>query len=436
MKYRNLFTVNLSLFEALCEREVLYGAFREVRRNKGAHGSDGQTIQDFECNLDEELAQLKKEIESWSYRPKPVRRVEIPKPDGKGFRKLGVPCIRDRVVQTAIKQILEPILEPTFSNSSYGFRPGRNQGQAVAAALEIVKTGKEHVVDIDLASFFDTVSQDRLIARLSKEIDDRRILRIIGLTLRSGAISEGRAVPTNEGTTQGSPLSPLLSNFVLDELDKELEKRGLSFCRWADDCNIFVRTPKAAERVMRSISIFIESRLKLKVNREKSRCAPSKQVKFLGMTIANKTIAISKKSIDRAMEKVKHLTPRGTHLPIEKSIEQINQWYIGWANYFKMTQYPAQLYKIEAHIRRRLRARFVGQQKRRKHLADKLKSMGVNHRTVYRDVYSNDGRWALSHCSAVQKAWTNDWFSLQGLETLSDQKLKHWFKITRWIKLT
>ena len=366
MKYRNLFTVNLSLFEALCEREVLYGAFREVRRNKGAHGSDGQTIQDFECNLDEELAQLKKEIESWSYRPKPVRRVEIPKPDGKGSRKLGVPCIRDRVVQTAIKQILEPILEPTFSNSSYGFRPGRNQGQAVAAALEIVKTGKEHVVDIDLASFFDTVSQDRLIARLSKEIDDRRILRIIGLTLRSGAISEGRAVPTNEGTTQGSPLSPLLSNFVLDELDKELEKRGLSFCRWADDCNIFVRTPKAAERVMRSISIFIESRLKLKVNREKSRCAPSKQVKFLGMTIANKTIAISKKSIDRAMEKVKHLTPRGTHLPIEKSIEQINQWYIGWANYFKMTQYPAQLYKIEAHIRRRLRARFVGQQKEKK----------------------------------------------------------------------
>ena len=436
MKQRNIFTVNQSLFETLCDLESLRGAFLEVKRNKGAHGVDGQTIENFGGNLNEELAQLKKELESWSYKPMPVRRVEIPKPDGQGTRKLGVPAIRDRVVHTLLKQILDPILEPMFSANSYGFIHGRSQKQAIEAALAIVKTGKEHTVDIDLASFFDKVPQDRLISRLSKVIEDKRILRIIGLTLRSGVMIDGMVEPTEEGTTQGSPLSPILSNFVLDELDKELEKRGLAFCRWADDCNIFVRTPKAAERVMTSISKFIENRLKLRVNRDKSKCAPSAEVKFLGMTIANKTIAISKKALDRAMEKVKELTPRGTYLPIEKSIEQINSWYVGWVNYFKMTQYPAQLHKIEAHIRRRLRSRLVGQQKRRRHLAKKLISMGAKRATVYKHVYSNKGRWALAHSPAVENAWTNEWFAAKGLKTISDQKLEHWFGIKQWIKLT
>ena len=436
MKQRNIFTVNQSLFETLCDIESLRGAFLEVKRNKGTHGVDGQTIENFGANLNEELAQLKKELESWSYRPMPVRRVEIPKPDGNGTRKLGVPAIRDRVVQTLLKQILEPILEPMFSANSYGFIQGRSQKQAIDAALAIVQTGKEYTVDIDLASFFDTVPQDRLISRLSNVIDDKRILRIIGLTLRSGVMTDGIVEPTEEGTTQGSPLSPILSNFVLDELDKELEKRGLAFCRWADDCNIFVRTPKAAERVMASISKFIENRLKLKINRDKSKCAPSAKVKFLGMTIANKTIAISKKALDRAMEKVKELTPRGTHLPIEKAIERINSWYVGWANYFKMTQYPAQLRKIEAHIRRRLRSRLVSQQKRRRYLANKLIDMGAKRSTVYKHVYSNKGRWALAHSPAVEMAWTNEWFEARGLKTLSDQKLEHWFGIKQWIKLT
>jgi group II intron reverse transcriptase/maturase len=436
MKQRNLFTMNLSLFETLCDQESLREAFLEVKRNKGAHGVDGKSIKDFEANLDEELAQLKKELESWSYKPMPVRRVEIPKPDGLGTRKLGVPAVRDRTVQTLIKQILEPILEPMFSENSYGFRPGRSQKHAIDAALEIVKTGKEHTVDIDLASFFDKVPHDRLIARLSKVIEDKRILRIIGLTLRSGVMVDGVVEPTEEGTTQGSPLSPILSNFVLDELDKELERRGLAFCRWADDCNIFVKTPKAAERIMASISKFIETRLKLKINRDKSKCAPTSKVKFLGMTIVNKTVAISKKALDRAMDKVKELTPRGTHLPIEKSIGRINSWYIGWANYFKMTQYPAQLEKIEAHIRRRLRSRFIGQQKRRRHLANKLIGMGVKRGTVNKQVYSNKGRWTLSHTSAVEKAWTNGWFAKRGLKIVSDQKMEHWFGIKQWIKLT
>ena len=436
MEQREQPQTNPSLFEKLCDPDLLKGAFKEVKRNKGSHGVDGVTIEHFERNLDGELAQLKKELESWSYEPRPVRRVEIPKPDGKGSRKLGVPAIRDRVVQTLIKQILEPILEPTFSENSYGFRPGRNQEQAIQAAQEIVKSGKEQVVDIDLASFFDTVSQDRLIARLTKVIDDKRILRIIGITLRSGAMSDGTLTPTNEGTTQGSPLSPLLSNFVLDELDKELEKRKLAFCRWADDCNIFVKTPKAATRVMESISKFIESKLKLKVNREKSKCAPSKQVKFLGMTIVNQTIAISKKAYDRAIKKVKQLTPHNTHLPIAQTIEQINRWYVGWANYFKMTQYPAQLVGIEAHIRRRLRSRLVAQQKKRRHLARTLIRMGVKQSTVRHQVFSHKGRWALSHSSAVEQAWTKEWFSIKGLIIMSDKKLSHWFNTKKWVVLT
>jgi len=436
MKQRNLFTMNQSLFETLCDLDALRGAFREVKRNKGAHGVDGKTIKDFEANLDEELAQLKRELESWSYKPMPVRRVEIQKPDGSGTRKLGVPATRDRVIQTLIKQILEPILEPMFSENSYGFRPGRSQKQAIDAALAIVKTGKEYTVDIDLASFFDKVPQDRLIARLSQVIEDKRILRIIGLTLRSGVMVDGIVESTHEGTTQGSPLSPILSNFVLDELDKELERRGLSFCRWADDSNIFVKTPKAADRVMASITKFIETRLKLKVNRDKSKASPTSKVKFLGMTIVNKTIAISKKTLDRAMDKVKDLTPRGTHLPIEKSIEQINSWYVGWANYFKMTQYPAQLHKIEAHIRRRLRSRLIGQQKRRRHLAKKLIKMGVKRGLVHKHVYSNKGRWALAHTSAVERAWTNEWFTRRGLKIISDQKVEHWFGIKQWVKLT
>lgn len=436
MREQNLFTRKLNLFEQLCEPETLREAFRSVKRNKGSHGIDGITIEEFEENLEKELAQLKKELESWRYKPIAVRRVEIPKPDGKGVRKLGVPCIRDRVVSTAVKMLLEPILDPTFSESSYGFRPGRNQKQAVEAARQIALTGKEYIVDLDLEKFFDKVPQDRLIAGLSKRIEDKRILRIIGLTLRSGVMAEGLISPTSEGTTQGSPLSPLLSNFVLDELDKELEKRGLSFCRWADDCNIFVKTPKAAERVLKSISKFIENKLKLKVNQGKSKAAPSKEVKFLGMTIVNKTIAISKKALSKAMDKVKQLTPRGTSLPIEKSIEEINKWYRGWSEYFKMTQYPAQLNKLEGHIRRRLRARFIDQLKSRRNLARKLRALGVKSNLVAKYVFSNRGRWALSRTSAIEKGWSNEWFKKQGLITISDMEKEHWFGKRQWIKLT
>lgn len=258
----------------------------------------------------------------------PVRWVETPKPNG-GIRILVVPAVRGRVLQTSLCGVIEPILEPTFSANSYGFRPGRNQRQAVEAAQLIVQSGKEFVVDIDLSKFFDRIHHDSLIHHLRLHIPDKRILRLIGIIPRSGAMANGIFEDTTEGTPQGGPLSPLLSNVVLDELDKELERRGIEFCRFADDCNAFAKTKESADKMMRIISKFIEDKLKLVVNREKSKVARSCAVKFLGMTIVAGSLAISVASMARAMEKVKELTPRGTSAPIECTVQKINQWYVG-----------------------------------------------------------------------------------------------------------
>jgi len=438
MEQKELFTDRRDLFEKLCSPEFLNKGFKAVKRNMGAPGIDDVTVEEFGTDLDENLTGLCADLSAWKYEPAPVKRVEIPKP-GKnaGVRLLGIPCVRDRVVQATLKLILEPILDPLFSDSSYGFRPGRNQRQAVEAAQKIVKTGKEYIADIDLSKFFDRVHHDRLIFRLSQHIPDKRILRIIGLTLRSGVMQDGLYSPTGEGTVQGGPLSPLLSNVVLDELDKELERRGLEFCRFADDCNIFTGSRKSAERVMGSISRFIGRKLKLVVNREKSRTAHSGDVRFLGMTIIAGTIAVSSVSMKRAMAKVKELTPRGTNLTPEATVSRINRWYTGWSGYYRMTQYPAQLRKIEAHIRRRLRSRLIGQQKRKRHLLRKLIKRGIRRKTAAEAVFSNKGRWALSHTYAVERAYPNRWFIREmGLKIRSDEKHPHWFSPDRWIRLT
>lgn len=425
-----------NLFEMILDTYNLKIAFKRVKTNKGAPGIDGTTIEEYEQNLEEELSQLREEVQNWSYKPTPVKRVEILKPNGKGTRNLGIPIIKDRVLHMAIKLVIEPILEPTFSKNSYGFRPGRNQQQAVQEAKRIVESGKEFVVDIDLSKFFDRINHDRLIQRLKAHIDDTRVLRLIGMILRSGVMIEGIKMPTGEGSVQGSPLSPLLSNVVLDELDKELEQRGLEFCRFADDCNIFTKTERAAERIMISIKKFIEKKLKLKVNEDKSRTAKSDQVKFLGMTIVKATIAISKAVLSKAMEKVKELIPRRTNLTIEQAIEKINSWYRGWASYFKMTQYPAQLRFIEAHIRRRLRARIISQQKKKRHLVTKLIKRDVAKKQAANTVYTNRKTWALSHTRAIEKAFSNRWFTDTLKQIIvSDKKLDHWFGLDQWVKL-
>jgi group II intron reverse transcriptase/maturase len=424
------------LFENLCATLYLGVGFELVRRNRGAPGIDGVSIQDFEANLDEELSQLQQELTTWTYQPSPVRRVEIPKPDGKGIRLLGIPTIRDRVVQTTLKLLLEPIFDAHFSPNSYGFRPGRSQHQAVQAAQRIINSGKPYVVDIDLSKFFDRIHHDRLIARMGPFITDKRILRLVGILLRSGVMINGVVTPSQEGAMQGGPLSPLLSNIVLDELDQELEKRGLEFCRFADDCNIFVKSQKAAERVMETVSQFIEKKLKLKVNRDKSQVARSDQVKFLGFTVVNGTIAIAKEALQTALCKVKELTPRGTHKTLDTTLKEINQWYVGWSNYYSLTYYPSQLRKIEAHIRRRLRSRLVYQQKRKKPLYQSLVKRGVPRKQAAIAVFSNNSRWALSAVRAVTRAYPNSWFiNLKGQEVRSDQKMAHWFDVSQWVHL-
>jgi RNA-directed DNA polymerase len=424
------------LFENLCSTFYLGVGFELVRRNHGAPGIDGVSIIDFEANLDEELSQLQQELSNWTYQPSPVRRVEIPKPDGKGVRLLGIPTVRDRGVQTTLKMLLEPVFDPHFSPNSYGFRPGRSQHQAVQAAQQIINSGKPYVVDIDLSKFFDRIHHDRLIARMGPLITDKRILRLVGIMLRSGVMINGVVNPSKEGAMQGGPLSPLLSNIVLDELDQELEKRGLEFCRFADDCNIFVKSQKAAERVMETISRFIEKKLKLKVNQDKSQVTLSDKVKFLGFTVVNGTIAIAHKALQTAMAKVKALTPRGTHKSLEPTLDRINQWYVGWSNYYSLTNYPSQLHKIEAHIRRRIRSRLVSQQKRKQHLYRKLVKRGVPRKQASKTVFSNNKRWVLSNARAVTRAYPNSWFiNLKGQEIRSDRKLAHWVDVSQWIRL-
>jgi group II intron reverse transcriptase/maturase len=299
VEQRELFEGTENLFERLCSVENLKAGYLAVKRNGGSPGTDGMTIKAYGARLDEELARLQAELVGWRYKPNPVRRVEIPKPSG-GMRLLGVPCVRDRVVQASLKQLLEPLFDPEFSESSYGFRPGKSQKQAIEAAERYAQEGKEYVVDIDLSKFFDRINQDRMVMRVRRKVKDTRIIRLIGLTLRSGVMVNGTIQPTLEGTTQGSPLSPLLSNIVLDELDKELERRGLSFCRFADDCNIFVKSQKAAERVMASVTDLLEKKMKLIVNREKSKVALTSGVKFLGITIVLGLATISAQAMEKA----------------------------------------------------------------------------------------------------------------------------------------
>ena len=429
------FQFDTDLFTGIIAFGTLKAAFKRVKRNKGAPGVDGITIEKYEENLEENLIQLRTEVKNWTYKPTPVKRVEIAKPGGNGVRLLGIPIVKDRILHMAIKMVLEPILDPLFSPNSFGFRPGKNQQQAVQQAQKIVQSGKEYVVDIDLSKFFDRINHDRLIYRLKQHIEDPRILKLIGMILRGGIMIDGIKTPSEEGSVQGSPLSPLLSNVVLDELDKELEKRGLEFCRFADDCNIFTRSLKGAERIMSSIKKFIENKLKLKVNEEKSKTRKSNEVKFLGMTIIDGTIAIAKATIKKAMDKVKELIPRGSHLTIEKTMQEINKWYRGWASYFKMTQYPAQLKGIEAHVRRRLRARIVGQQKKRRNLVSKLVKRGINKKKAAKTVYSNRNTWNLSHTPVLDRAYPIKWFIQTGQIIMSHLKMGHWFEIEKWVKL-
>jgi RNA-directed DNA polymerase len=329
----------MHLMEEVCERENLVRAWQRVCGNKGAPGVDGMTIDDAVSHLREHWPDIRVQLLSGTYRPQPVRRVEIPKP-ASGVRKLGIPCVVDRLIQQALLQVLQPRWDPTFSAHSFGFRPGRAAHQAVAQAQAYVAEGYSIVVDLDLEKFFDRVNHDALMGRVAARVADKRVLKLIRAFLNAGVMEDGLVCPVDEGTPQGGPLSPLLSNLMLDDLDKELERRGLCFCRYADDCNIYVRSRRAGERVMVSISWFLTDKLKLKVNEEKSAVAAPEERKFLGFSIANdgSERRISPQALGKFKMRVREYMRRTRGQSLEQIVELLRPYLIGWRSYFGFCQ--------------------------------------------------------------------------------------------------
>jgi RNA-directed DNA polymerase len=353
------------LMERITDHENLNGAYERVVANKGAPGVDGRSVRQLAGWIKEHQRELIASLLDGSYRPQAVRGAQIRKPGG-GMRQLGIPTVVDRLVQQAILQVLDPILDPGFSNSSYGFRRGRSAHDALTKAQEYVAEGRNIVVDLDLEKFFDRVNHDVLMDRLGRHVRDKRLLKIIGRFLRAGMMQDGVCVSRTEGTPQGGPLSPLLANLLLDDLDKELEKRGHRFCRYADDCNIYVQSQAAGERVMASVTEFLEQKLRLRVNRQKSAVAAVQERKFLGCRLLpGGRLGIAPQSLERAKERVRRLTGRSRGVSLAEVIGGLN-WYLrGWLGYFRITECKSHLQRMDEWIRRKLRCLRLKQCKRR-----------------------------------------------------------------------
>ena len=366
--------------------------------------------------LKEHWSTIREQLLEGTYRPQPVKRVNIPKPDG-GVRKLGVPCVIDRLIQQGLLQVLQKQWDPTFSEHSYGFRPGRSAHQAVAQAQRYIAAGYNYVVDIDLEKFFDRVNHDLLMARVAVRVSDKRVLKLIRAFLNAGVMEDGLVNPIDEGTPQGGPLSPLLSNLVLDDFDKELTRRGHRFCRYADDCNIYVCSHRAGERVMTSICRFLTSRLLLKVNESKSAVARPEERKFLGFSIANdgSERRIAPKAIDRFKTRTKELTRRTGGVSMPELIEKLAPYLIGWRGYFGFCQTPKVLSNLDAWIRRRLRMYLWRQWKNGPNRFKELSQRGVPKFNAAVAAGSPTGFWRMSGHPAVQQALRNHYFDSIGL---------------------
>lgn len=394
-------------------------AYEQVRRNQGSAGVDGMETEELGKWLGSHLETMCQDVLQERHQVGAVRKVEIPKPGG-GVRVLGIPTVRDRMLQQAISQVLTPHYEAIFSESSYGFRPGRSAHQAIGQACCHISSGKEWVVDIDLEKFFDTINHDRLMQRLSKGIGDKRLLRLIHAYLRAGVMSGGLEEQRSAGTPQGGPLSPLLSNIVLDELDKELEARGHSFCRYADDCNIYVGSRKAAERVLESMIAFIEEKLKLKVNRGKSGVRHCSEVKFLGYTLLpGGQVRIADASLDRMKDRVRQITRRNRGVKFEQLIVELNMAIRGWSSYFSLaTRWLSALREMDGWIRRKLRCYRLKQCGRKHSVFKFLRSFGLAESTSWNVVMYSQGWWAMTAKRAVNQAMGTSWFAQQGLRSV------------------
>lgn len=413
--------------EEIADQRNLWRAFERVAENKGAPGPDGRSIDQMRDILPRLLPKLHKALLDGSYRPGKIRRVWIPKPGG-GRRGLGIPNVVDRMVQQAVLQVLSPHYEPTFHNSSHGFRPGRGTHTAIAESRSYVAEGLIWVADIDLAKFFDRVHHDRLLSRLGQRIGDRRIIQLIRRMLKAEVVMpDGVVVATEEGTPQGGPLSPLLSNIVLDELDRELARRGHRFVRYADDAKIYLRSERAARRVMESVSRFIEQRLRLSVNQQKSAVGRADERHFVGFVLRREPengfveVLLSERSEKRLRAKIRELTPRNWGQSLDQCIEKVNSYIKGWVGAFCICTEGVEriLRNADAHIRRRLRAIKLRQWKRKRTMVKRLIRLGVRPRTAWRDMYrGRRSLWALSLCSASHRGMRNAYFVNRGLVSL------------------
>src|SRR5467141_2999974 len=407
------------LMEAICAPDNIEAALRAVVRNKGAPGIDGITVKRLPSILKARWPEIEEQLLRGRYQPQLVRRVRIPKPAG-GTRNLGIPTVIDRVIQQAVLQRLQPQWDPTFSEHSYGFRPGRSAHQAVAQAQAYVVEGYRFVVDIDLAKFFDRVNHDRLMARLAARVPDRRVLRLVRGSLTAGVLDGGLFESSREGTPQGGPLSPLLSNLVLDELDRELERRGHRFVRYADDCNIYVRSKRAGQRVMESISRFITQKLKLKVNEAKSAVARPQERKFLGFSFTagpdiKRTIA--PKSLDRFKQRIRDITRRAKGVSIKATMEELARYMLGWRGYFGFCETPEVLIALTRWVRLRLRAAFWRQWKTPRRRRAALIALGVSGQ-LRNMAGSGRGPWHLARSKALSVGLSNAYFKSLGLPSL------------------
>lgn len=405
------------LLERILERENLLRALKRVERNRGAAGVDGMGVEELRPYLREHWLSLRERLLEGTYRPSPVRRVDIPKPDG-GVRKLGIPTVLDRFLQQAFLQVLTPLFDPEMSASSYGFRPGRSAHQAVQTARGYIREGRAWVVDVDLKQFFDHVNHDRLMARLARTVTDRRVLRLIRRYLQSGVMEGGVVVSTEEGTPQGGPLSPLLANIYLDEWDKELEKRGHRFCRYADDCNIYVRSRRAGERVLAGMRKFLEGRLKLQVNEAKSAVDRPWKRKFLGFSVLpgkEAKLRLAPQSIRRMKDRVREITRRGRSQALGDRIQALNEYLGGWVGYFVLAETPSVMEDLSKWVRHRLRACVWRQWRRVRTRYRELRALGLPEGVVGYMANTRKGPWRIAQSPPLQQGLNGAFWKAHGL---------------------
>ena len=415
------------LLEAVVERENMAAALRRVKANKGSAGVDGMTVEELIPYLKTQWPHIKEALLAGRYEPSPVRKVEIPKPDGKGMRQLGIPTVLDRLIQQALHQVMQPLFDPNFSERSYGFRPGRDAHQAVHQARAYVSEGRRWVVDMDLEKFFDRVNHDLLMSRVARRVRDKRVLRLIRRYLQAGIMEDGLVAQRTEGTPQGGPLSPLLSNILLDDLDKELERRGHAFCRYADDCNIYVRSKQAGERVLSSLTRFLLERLRLRVNPDKSAVDRPWKRKFLGYSMTSHQapqLKVAPKSVERFKAKIRRLFRFGRGRNLKRFVQELTPVLRGWVNYFRMAEVKGIFEELDQWIRRKLRGLLWRRWKRVKTRAKNLMKRGLVKERAWKSATNGRGPWWNAGASHMNETFPKRYFDELGLMTLTNQLRK------------